>query len=421
MRQSTLAKLEVFVSTASIPSIDIQRYSYDLPAERIASFPLDERDASKLLRFWRPEGGITHHHFRDLAGLLPADSLMVMNSTKVIAARLVASKPTGGRVEVLLADPVAPSTDPAVVLRSSEGSTWNCMIGGRNVQKGMVLAHDAAGLTLTVLEREGTGAVVQLQWNGQQSLAEVLDHIGTLPLPPYLNREVESVDAERYQTVYAREQGSVAAPTAGLHFTHRVLDELAANGIASALLTLHVGLGTFQPVTATDARDHAMHAERFGISRESVHHLFMHASSAQPWVTVVGTTSLRTMESLHALGAQLAQGAIIDPDDLVVDQWAAFDESLRNVDRSTAYGAVLRWMDDNQRTSLWGQTRIMIAPGCHIAAADALITNFHQPGNTLMLLVAAFMGEEHWRRVYEAALNNDYRFLSYGDSSLLIR
>lgn len=409
------------MSIPSIPRIDIQRYSYDLPAERIAAFPLEERDASKLLRFSRQEGAITHHHFRDLAGLLPANSMLVMNSTKVIAARLVALKPTGGRVEVLLADPIAPSTDPAVVLQSHEGSTWNCMIGGRNIATGMVLTHDAADLTLTVLEREGTGAVVQLQWNGQQSLAEVLDHIGTLPLPPYLHREVEAVDAERYQTVYAREQGSVAAPTAGLHFTHRVLDDLSVQGITSTLLTLHVGLGTFQPVTATDARDHTMHAERFGISRESVHQLFEHASSAQPSVTVVGTTSLRTMESLHALGAQLAKGAIIDPDNLVIDQWAAFDESLRSVDRSTAYGAVLQWMDDNQRTSLWGQTSIMIAPGCRIAAADALITNFHQPGNTLMLLVAAFMGEENWRRVYETALENEYRFLSYGDSSLLIR
>lgn len=409
------------MSRTSIPSIDIQRYSYDLPSDCIAAFPLDERDASKLLRFSRQEGEISHYHFRDLSSLLPASSLLVMNSTRVIAARLVASKPTGGRVEVLLVDPVSPSNDPAVVLRSHEASTWNCMIGGRNVVPGMVLTHDTAGLTLTVLQREGTGAVVQLQWNGQENLAEVLDQIGTLPLPPYLHREVEAVDAERYQTVYAREQGSVAAPTAGLHFTHRVLDELTAKEVASTLLTLHVGLGTFQPVTATDARDHTMHAERFGISRESIHQLFVHAGSAQPWVTVVGTTSLRTMESLFALGVQLVKGARIDPDGLVIDQWAAFDDSSHGVDRSTAYGAVLQWMDNHQRTSLWGQTSIMIAPGCRIATADALITNFHQPGNTLMLLVAAFMGEEHWRRVYETALENEYRFLSYGDSSLLIR
>lgn len=409
------------MSRTSIPSIDIQRYSYDLPSDRIAAFPLDERDASKLLRFSRQDREISHYHFRDLSSLLPASSLLVMNSTRVIAARLVASKPTGGRVEVLLVDPVSPSNDPAVVLRSHEASTWNCMIGGRNVVPGMVLTLDTAGLRLTVMQREGTGAVVQLQWNGQQSLAEVLDHIGTLPLPPYLHREVEAVDAERYQTVYAREQGSVAAPTAGLHFTHGVLDELSAKQISNTLLTLHVGLGTFQPVTATDARDHTMHAERFGISRESIHQLFMHAVSAQPWVTVVGTTSLRTMESLFALGAQLVKGARIDPDGLVIEQWAAFDDSSHGVDRSTAYDAVLQWMDNHQRASLWGQTSIMIAPGCRIATADALITNFHQPGNTLMLLVAAFMGEENWKRVYETALENEYRFLSYGDSSLLIR
>lgn len=409
------------MSIQNIPSIDIQRYSYELPSDRIAAFPLDERDASKLLRFSREENTISHYHFRDLAGLLPQGSRLVLNSTRVIAARLVVSKPTGGRVEVLLADPVAPSTDPAVVLQSAETSSWNCMIGGRNVHEGMVLTHDHAGLTLTVIERQGTGAVVQLAWQGNQSLGSVLEHIGKIPLPPYLNREVEAVDAERYQTVYAREQGSVAAPTAGLHFTDRVLDDLAGRSIASTMLTLHVGLGTFQPVTATDARNHTMHAERFGVSRDSIQQIAQHADSEQPWITVVGTTSLRTMESLFALGAGLSTGVEFDADNLHIDQWAAFDTTLDTIDRSTAFSSILQWMDRHQRTSIWGQTSIMIAPGCRIASADALITNFHQPGNTLMLLVAAFMGEDNWRRVYETALANDYRFLSYGDSSLLIR
>lgn len=409
------------MSKQDIPRIDIQRYSYHLPPDRIAEYPLDERDASKLLRFSVSDGSIQHHHFRDVASLLPEDSLLVINSTKVIAARIVAVKPTGGRVEVLLVDPISPSSDPMVALQSTGRSTWNCMIGGRNVQSGMMLTHEYADMSIDVIERNGTSAVVELSWKGADSLATVLEHIGQLPLPPYIHREVEHVDAERYQTVYAREQGSVAAPTAGLHFTQRVFERIAERGIATSMLTLHVGLGTFQPVSVADARDHSMHTERFGVSRETVAQLARHTASEQPWITVVGTTSLRTMESLFALGAQLATGGSVDSENIEVGQWAAFDRSLSDVERSEAFAALHTWMVQRELSSIWGQTSIMLAPGCRIASADALITNFHQPGNTLMLLVAAFVGEQHWKHVYDAALEHDYRFLSYGDSSLLIR
>lgn len=409
------------MSKQDIPPIDIQRYSYHLPADRIAAYPLDERDASKLLRFSASDGTCEHHHFRDLARLLPERSLLVVNSTKVIAARLVLSKPTGGRVEVLLIDPVAPSRDPALTLQATARSTWNCMIGGRNVHPGMELTHDHADLSVVVQERSGTGAVVELRWRGTSTLATLLEQIGRLPLPPYIQREVEQVDADRYQTVYADQQGSVAAPTAGLHFTQRVFDGVRQRNIATSMLTLHVGLGTFQPVTADDARDHAMHTERFGVTRQTIDRLADQAASDQPWTTVVGTTSLRTLESLFHVGAQLASGVKLSPDEIRVDQWAAFDRSTYNVDRRASFESLRGWMDRHELSSIWGTTSIMLAPGCRIATADALITNFHQPGNTLMLLVAAFVGEDQWKRLYDEALANDYRFLSYGDSSLLIR
>ena len=213
----------------------------------------------------------------------------------------------------------------------------------------------------------------------------------------------------------------MAAPTAGLHFTEHVFERIAEGSITTSMLTLHVGLGTFQPVSVADARDHAMHTERFGVSRETIAQIAGHTASEQPWITVVGTTSLRTMESMFTLGAQLAIGGSIDSENIQVGQWAAFDRSLSEVDRKEAFAALYSWMLQRELSSIWGQTSIMLAPGCRIASADALVTNFHQPGNTLMLLVAAFVGEEHWKHVYDAALEHDYRFLSYGDSSLLVR
>lgn len=405
----------------SIPSIDINEYAYDLPSDRIAAFPLDERDASKLLRFDATTGYVEHRHFYDLPNLLPAGSLLVTNSTRVIAARLIVEKPTGGSVEVLLVDPLTPSKDPTITLLAKGRSSWACMIGGRNVVPGMVLSHRATGLEIYVLERNGTGAVVELVWNHGGTLGEILQQIGRIPLPPYLQREVEEVDAERYQTVYAQEQGSVAAPTAGLHFTNAVFEQIAARNINTAQLTLHVGMGTFQPVTAVDARDHAMHAERFGVTRTCIEVLARQANNPSAWITAVGTTSLRTLESLVVLGSLLCKGAKPDPKQIHVDQWMAFDKQLWDVTRMQAWDAILAWMDSQRLSSLWGQTSIMLSPGCRIASVDALVTNFHQPGNTLMLLVAAFVGNHRWRELYDAALQHDYRFLSYGDSSLLIR
>ncbi len=406
-----------------LPELSLADYSYDLPDDRIATHPLPERDASRLLVADISAGTITHDTFRNLADLLPEQSLLVVNRTRVIAARVHMRKPTGGIVEMLLTSPVAPMTDPAHALASSKPSTWQCLLRGRNIGPGVVLRHDGVSLAATVLARNGTEAHVALHWNDDLSLAEILDRAGTLPLPPYLHREAEEDDYERYQTVYATESGSVAAPTAGLHFTDRVLADCSARGIDRAEVTLHVGLGTFQPVTAVDARDHTMHVERISIDRATLTQLVAHASSAMPIITAVGTTSLRTLESLCAFGSRLVLQRMRGtpwPSTVYVEQWEAFDPEATAVGRLEALTAVMEWMDEQSVDVLWGDTAIMLAPGATLRAADALITNFHQPGNTLMLLIAAWCGPL-WKTVYREALDQGYRFLSYGDSSLLRR
>lgn len=394
--------------------------TYDLPAERIAMHPLSDRDASKLLVWRGSEVAIEHTTFRRVPELLAPDSMLVVNQTRVIAARLTMRKPTGGLVEVLVTDPIAPSTDPAVVLASREASVWRCLIGGRNVLPGMVLTSERGTLTVTVRERSSTEGVVELSWEGGATLAEVIEHLGTIPLPPYIQRDVEQADEERYQTIYASENGSVAAPTAGLHFTQRVMDDVAARGIDLAKVTLHVGLGTFRPVEAQDLKDHVMHSERIGITRTNLEHIASAAECGR-MITAVGTTSIRTLESVFLWGARLVRDGGMDECDIAVGQWDAFDDSLTRIERAVALRRVAEWMDEHAISTLWGTTQLMIAPGCRVSSVDALITNFHQPGNTLLALIAGVVGEAHWRTIYDAALQNDYRFLSYGDSSLLFR
>lgn len=404
-------------SHAPSTEFPLDRYIYDLPAERIAIHPLAERDASKLL-VWRGPGAIEHHVFRDVAALLPEHSMLVVNHTRVICARIGMQKPTGGMVEVLLTDPELPSRDPAVVLASREPSQWRCLIGGKNVHEGMILVEPSSGLHATVVRRDGAEGSVALTWDGNQMLGDLLDEIGRLPLPPYLHREADDSDRERYQTVYAAESGSVAAPTAGLHFTDRVFAACDERGIERATVTLHVGMGTFRPVEARDVRNHVMHQERYGVSRETVEILLRNAESDTPWITAVGTTSIRTLESLFAVGARIVRDD--SPEQSTdVDQWEAFDPTLRTIARADSLRGLLRLMEHRNVSSIWGETQLMIAPGAHLGCTDALITNFHQPGNTLLLLVAGVVGDDAWRAIYAEALEKDYRFLSYGDSSLL--
>ncbi|MBU3699531.1 MAG: S-adenosylmethionine:tRNA ribosyltransferase-isomerase [Candidatus Kapabacteria bacterium] len=394
--------------------------TYDLPSDRIAMHPLEERDASKLLVWRSSDVPIEHTKFRGIAPLLDDDSLLIVNQTRVIAARLYARKPTGGMVEVLITDPVAPSTDPAVVLAMNEASQWRCLIGGRNVHPGMELVGSDGSLMIRVLDRTSTEGIVELAWEGGSSLSEIIDRCGAVPLPPYIQREVERADEERYQTIYARDQGSVAAPTAGLHFTERVMQDIAGRGIDVARVTLHVGLGTFRPVEAGDLRDHVMHSERIIATDHEVQRM-AEAANRGVTFTCVGTTSIRTMESLYLWGSRLLrdgdQGAV----PVSIDQWDAFDPSLHVASRGESFARVSLWMQQHAMTSLHGSTQLMIAPGCMIRSTDRLITNFHQPGNTLLALIAGFVGTDNWRVIYDAALANDYRFLSYGDSSLLFR
>lgn len=397
-------------------------YTYVLPPDRIASVPLAERDASKLLVADAVHATIEHRSFRELPSILPEHSILVVNRTRVIAARLLVRKPSGGQVEVFLSQPLRPSTDPSVVLLSSEPSEWECIIGGRNVHVGMELQHGGVDLRIQVLERNGNEGVVRLTWDDGTSLADVVERAGLVPLPPYIHREATIEDRDRYQTVYATEEGSVAAPTAGLHLTTNVMDDLAVRGIERVEVVLHVGLGTFAPMHAGDVREHVMHRERFGVDRNSIRVLANASARSDAWITAVGTTSLRTLESLFYIGARL----VIDANaflsgEVDVPQWAAFEASHVDVSRAAAFAALGAWMDEHSMDMVWGTTQIMLIPNAHIATADALITNFHQPGTTLILLVAAFVGGAWWRNIYDAALENHYRFLSYGDSSLLLR
>lgn len=385
-------------------------YTYVLPNDRIAVRPVAERSASRLL-VAKSHSDIEHRSFSDLPSLLPEHSLLVVNTSKVFRARIPMLKATGGAAEVLLIAPKDPLTDP---LSSTDASEWECLIGGRHVLPSSTLTSPDGVLSCLVLERNGTEGVVRLEWTSNETLGEILERIGQIPLPPYLGREAEADDSNRYQTVYADKQGSAAAPTAGLHFTNDVFAALDTRDIEHIDLLLHVGLGTFKPIDVEDVRDHVMHTERISVHRKAIEQYVQHALSPEPFVTVVGTTSLRALESVYWFGARGLEGGFH------IEQWAAFEEGPHPT-RAQAFAAVLQWMNDNKLDVLEGSTSILLAPGCHIATADALVTNFHQPGNTLLLLVAAFCGGDDWKKVYDTALAEGYRFLSYGDSSVIVR
>jgi S-adenosylmethionine:tRNA ribosyltransferase-isomerase len=404
----------------NVPLLSLADYTYDLPDDRIAQHPLAERDASKLLVADVSTGIIQHEVFRDVAAMLPPKSLIIANRSRVIAARLPMQKPTGGNVEVLLSKPVAPSADPAIALAATSPTRWEALASGRNVVPGTVLRHVSMPLTATIVERNGADAVVEVAWEGNTTMAEMLDAAGVLPLPPYMRREATKEDCERYQTVYATEQGSVAAPTAGLHFTEAVRTSLKARGVAWSEVTLHVGLGTFKPVDVEDARNHVMHAERIAVTRQTVDAILQQHASPRPWITVVGTTSMRTLESWYAVGCALALGRDVG-DSIVIDQWAAYDPEARSVSCLDAFSAIADTMDTRQLDTIWAETHLMLAPGAHIGVCDALITNFHQPNSTLLLLVAAFCNGALWKDAYRQALDHGYRFLSYGDATIFFR
>ncbi|QIX60689.1 S-adenosylmethionine:tRNA ribosyltransferase-isomerase [Hymenobacter sp. BT18] len=399
--------------------LSIQDFTYHLPAERIAPEPLPQRDQSRLLVY--RQGTITDQVFRQLPQELPSDALLIFNDTKVVRARLFAQKPTGGLVELFCLEPVAPHRAIEPAMQQTGACVWKCLVGnGKRWKSGPVTLSfttaDNQPATLTAQRGEVADgySLVHFSWEpASLPFAEVLRAAGHLPLPPYLNRTDTAVDAVRYQTVYAAQEGAVAAPTAGLHFSDEVLAELTDRGIASGRVTLHVGAGTFQPVKAGHMADHAMHGEPISVSATLLRQLLAHLPRP---VLAVGTTSLRTLESLYWLGAALLQ----DPTtpSWHVSQWQPYEQTTAP-STTEALEALLQHLQATGADILHATTQLLIAPGYHFRVANGLITNFHQPESTLLLLVAALIGPR-WRDVYDHALAHDYRFLSYGDSSLLL-
>ena len=401
--------------------IRISEFNYPLPDERIAKFPLPVRDQSKLLLY--RHGEITEDIFTSLPDYLPANSLMIFNNTKVIQARLHFHKETGALIEVFCLEPIQPN-DYALNFQQTEHAAWLCMIGNLKKWKEGVLKREITvkgkPLTLTA-ERgacHGTSHWVDFRWsNPEITFADILEVFGELPIPPYLNRETQESDKETYQTVYSKIKGSVAAPTAGLHFTPRVLDALREKGVALEELTLHVGAGTFKPVKSEEIEGHEMHTEYISVNRSTLEKLVAHEGKA----IAVGTTSVRTLESLYHIGVTLLHNPNATEEDLHVKQWQPYETALETAATPAvdALQAIIAYLDRHHMETLHSSTQIIIAPGYEYRIVKAMVTNFHQPQSTLLLLVSAFLHGD-WRKIYDYALAHDFRFLSYGDSSLLI-
>ncbi|MEQ9465896.1 MAG: S-adenosylmethionine:tRNA ribosyltransferase-isomerase [Ekhidna sp.] len=385
-------------------NLKLEDFLYDLPDDRIAKHPPKERSGSKLLFY--QQGEISHHEFKDIDGLIPENSLLVFNDTKVIPARIILHKESGARIEIFLLEPLKPSNVHEEVMNSRQECTWKCMIGNAKKWKNETALH-LASLSLQAIRRGDDE--VTFKWNSDLTFSDLLTEIGKIPLPPYINREVEADDQDRYQTVYSKMKGAVAAPTAGLHFTNEIIDGIQAKGIKTDYLTLHVSAGTFQPIKSEKIADHPMHSEQIWISRQNIENL-MAASK----IIAVGTTSMRTMESLYWFGVKLLQGK----KEFFIHKQDPY--SFIPIERNQALEAVLSHLDELELERIGGQTEIFIYPGYSFQICDGLVTNYHLPGSTLILLVASFIGD-NWKKVYKSALENNYRFLSYGDSSFLLR
>ena len=410
--------------------IHISDYTYDLPDERIAKFPMAERDHSKLLLYRKGEVG--EDVFYNLPQYLPEGALMVMNNTRVIQARLHFRKETGALIEIFLLEPAMPR-DYEQMFQQTSRCQWLCLVGNQKkwiarhtstpgAKKEVALTREISikdtKITVTATHKGevGTSQLIELEWTGNVSFAEVIDVMGELPIPPYLNRETQESDKTTYQTVYSKIKGSVAAPTAGLHFTERVLSDIDARGIEREEVTLHVGAGTFRPVKSETIGDHPMHTEYIAVRRHTIERLLAHNGEA----IAVGTTSVRTLESLYYMGLKVLQNPDIAEDQLHVNQWEPYEEPKAKSQKPKAVlQALLDWMLRNELTVLHSSTQIIIAPGYDYKIVKMLITNFHQPQSTLLLLVSAFVHGD-WHKIYDYALAHDFRFLSYGDSSLLI-
>ncbi len=406
--------------------IYIADYTYNLPEERIAKYPLAERDHSKLLVY--REGLVSEDIFYNIGNYIDPKALLIYNNTRVIQARLEFHKPSGARIEVFCLEPLEPH-DYQLSLTTTAGCVWKCMVGnakkwkeGQPIQIANLKAHHTEFVLRAYKEQVmGNTYAVRFEWDGQDiTFAEILDTVGELPIPPYLNRKTEESDKTTYQTVYSRIKGSVAAPTAGLHFTQKVLEDLRARGIEMDEVTLHVGAGTFLPVKTADANEHTMHTEIIAVPRETIAHIKQKAGH----IVAVGTTSMRTLESLYFIGCKVQQKneerqKCSDDVFLHIGQFEPYEREY-TMTLEDSMQAILDWLDATGQKTLHAETQIMIKPGYQFRVVDKLITNFHQPQSTLLLLVSAFVGGD-WKTIYRYALEHDFRFLSYGDSSILTR
>ena len=399
----------------------ISDFTYDLPNERIAKYPLEKRDNSKLLVY--KSGKIEESIYNEIDQHLPADSLLVFNNTRVVEARLIFKKETGAAIEVFCLEPHEQYEDITSAMLTKGRVLWKCMIGGASKWKyGMKLQKEIEGnsekiiLEAAIVERRTDCFVVELAWSkAAMSFAELLHVAGFIPLPPYLHREVEEADKSRYQTIYARNNGSVAAPTAGLHFTGEVFEKLAAKQIATDFVTLHVGAGTFKPVKTETINEHEMHAEFIDVSIEAIQRLIDYSEKT---IVAVGTTSLRTIETLYWMGVKAMQKADATIEEISIHQWEPYEIENNGITTKAALLAIQSWMVKQKLTRLITKTQILVAPGYELKVAKGIITNFHQPQSTLLLLISAFVGN-NWKEIYEYAMQHDFRFLSYGDGCLL--
>ncbi|MDX9941163.1 MAG: S-adenosylmethionine:tRNA ribosyltransferase-isomerase [Bacteroidales bacterium] len=403
---------------AIIADLRIEEYSYYLPTERIASFPLEQRDQSKLMVSQGEE--ITESRFEQIGSYLPRGSLLVLNNTRVVQARLEFFKETGARIEIFCLQPLQPVSDVHMALGLTSPVHWQCLVGNAKRWKSGVMSieNPALGLCLNArqVSRRREEFEIAFSWKPDHlSFGEVLELAGQTPLPPYITRKAEEKDKITYQTVYAKDDGSVAAPTAGLHFTPRVFEALARKDIKARFLTLHVGAGTFKPVSSETIGGHAMHSEQFQVNRPLLEAL----ENSRGAVISVGTTSMRTLESLYWLGVKLMEGYRPDNARFIVNQWEPYLMKT-TVTAGQAIAAILRFLDQEGLETLHGETSLIIVPGYSFQLVDVLITNFHQPRSTLLLLVAAFAGPA-WKDAYAFAMRNNFRFLSYGDSCLFFR
>lgn len=398
-----------------VRNIRISDYNYPLPDHRIAKHPLAAREQCKLLCY-KVGGEISEGHFYDVPAVLPEKAMLVYNNTRVINARLRFRKSTGSTIEIFCLEPVAPC-DYQLIFQATQSCTWLCLVGNSKRWKQGPLTQEIEvdGKTVTLEanrgERRGNSFEIEFSWNGDVTFASILEAIGEIPIPPYLNRGTESTDSADYQTVYSHIDGSVAAPTAGLHFTDEVLAECDKRGITRRELTLHVGAGTFQPVKSENIGEHEMHHEFISVQRS----LLVDLINAEGPVVAVGTTSVRTLESLYYVGQVLETNPDADEEMLTVKQWMPYSTPCE-ISTKKALQNVVDYLDRHHAEAYMGSTQLMIAPGFQYRIISGMITNFHQPQSTLLLLVSAFVGVDHWRAIYDYALDHDFRFLSYGDA-----